>query len=104
MRAQWLAGASVLFACSAPLKLPELDQEAPYVHPMDLPATAGLPELLTLSTGERVETERRAGLDYRLTRIEEGLERLEKRLWLVVYGVASGVLVHGALALLVARI
>jgi hypothetical protein len=53
---------------------------------------------------ERVETERRAGLDYRLTRIEEGLERLEKRLWLVVYGVASGVLVHGALALLVARI
>jgi len=47
---------------------------------------------------ERVDEERRAGLEYRLTRIEEGLERLEKRLWLAVYGVASGVLVHGALA------
>lgn len=53
---------------------------------------------------ERVETERRAGMEYRLGRIEEGLERIEKRLWLVVYGVASSVLVHGALALLVARI
>ena len=51
---------------------------------------------------ERVETERRAGLDYRLGRIEETLERIEKRLWLVVYGVASGVMVHGALALMMA--
>jgi len=53
---------------------------------------------------ERVESERRAGLEYRLSRIEEGLERLEKRLWLAVYGVASGVIVHGALALLVTRL
>ncbi|WP_323036082.1 GTA head formation protein, RCAP_rcc01685 family [Pararhodobacter sp.] len=53
---------------------------------------------------ERVDIERRAGMEYRLGRIEEGLERIERRLWLVVYGVASGVLVHGALALLVARI
>ncbi len=53
---------------------------------------------------ERVETERRAGLDYRLGRIEETLERIEKRLWLVVYGVASGVMVHGALALMMAGI
>lgn len=52
---------------------------------------------------ERLEQERRAGLDYRLTKIEEELERLEKRLWLAVYGVASGVLVHGALALVAAR-
>ena len=52
---------------------------------------------------ERVEQERRAGMDYRLTKIEEELERLEKRLWLAVYGVASGVLVHGALALIAAR-
>lgn len=52
---------------------------------------------------ERIEQERRAGLEYRLTKIEEELERLEKRLWLAVYGVASGVLVHGALALLAAR-
>lgn len=53
---------------------------------------------------ERVESERRAGLEYRLARIEETLERLEKRLWLAVYGVASGVIIHGALALLVTRI
>lgn len=52
---------------------------------------------------ERVETERRAGLEYRLGRIEETLERVEKRLWLAVYGVASSVIVHGALALLMAR-
>ena len=49
---------------------------------------------------ERVEEERRAGLDFRLGKIEEDLVRLEKRLWLAVYGVASGVVVHGALAFL----
>jgi len=49
---------------------------------------------------ERVAEERRAGLEYRLGRIEAGLERLEKRLWLAVYGVAAGVLAHAALALL----
>jgi len=53
---------------------------------------------------ERVDEERRAGLEYRLGRIEAALERLEKRLWLAVYGVAAGVLVHGALALLAARL
>jgi len=47
---------------------------------------------------ERVDEERRAGLEYRLGKIEEDLCRLEKRLWLAVYGVASGVVVHGALA------
>lgn len=52
---------------------------------------------------ERIDQERRAGLEYRLTKIEEELERLEKRLWLAVYGVASGVLVHGALALIASR-
>ena len=52
---------------------------------------------------ERVESERRAGMEYRLTKIEEELERLEKRLWLAVYGVAAGVLVHGAAALLAVR-
>jgi hypothetical protein len=56
-----------------------------------------------LEAQERLEAERRAGLDYRLKRIEEGLERLERRLWLAVYGVAAGVLVHGALALLTVR-
>ena len=53
---------------------------------------------------ERLEEERRAGTQYRLTRIEAELERLEKRLWLAVYGVASGVIVHGALALIAANI
>jgi len=53
---------------------------------------------------ERVETERRAGLEYRLSRIEESLERLEKRLWLAVFGVASGVIIQGALALMATRI
>ena len=53
---------------------------------------------------ERVEEERRAGLEYRLGRIEGELGRLEKRLWLAVYGVASGVLAHGALAFLAVRI
>ncbi|MCB1395231.1 MAG: hypothetical protein H6898_15065 [Rhodobacter sp.] len=52
---------------------------------------------------EQVEKERRAGLEYRLGKIEEELERLERRLWLAVYGVASGVVAHGALALLAAR-
>lgn len=49
---------------------------------------------------ERVDEERRAGLEYRLGRIEAAVERLEKRLWLTVYGVAAGVLAHGALTLI----
>ena len=53
---------------------------------------------------EKVETERRAGLEYRLSRIEDELKRLEKRLWLAVYGVASGVVVHGALAFLATQV
>jgi hypothetical protein len=53
---------------------------------------------------ERVEAERRAGLEYRLKRIEEALAQLEKRLWLAVYGVTAGVVMHGALALLTLRI
>ncbi len=53
-----------------------------------------------MAAQEKVEAERRAGLEYRLGRIEAMLERLEKRLWLTVYGVAAGVLAHGALAFL----
>lgn len=53
---------------------------------------------------EKVDQERRAGLEYRLGRIEETLERVEKRLWLAVYGLAAGVVVHGAMALLATRI
>lgn len=53
---------------------------------------------------ERLDEERRAGIELRLKRIEIGLERVEKRLWLAVFGVASGVVLHGAMALLAARI
>ena len=58
MRALSLIGVSLSVACSAPLELPKLDEETPYAHPMELPATTGLPELLTLSTGETVQSER----------------------------------------------
>jgi len=57
-----------------------------------------------LDAQERIEHERRAGMEYRLGRIETELEQLERRLWLAVYSVAAGVLAHGALALLAARI
>lgn len=53
---------------------------------------------------EKLDQERRAGLEYRLGRIELAIERLEKRLWLAVYGVAAAVLVHGALALMAVRL
>lgn len=53
---------------------------------------------------ERIEEERRAGLEYRLNKIESALERVEKRLWLAVYGIAAGVLMHGALALLATKL
>ncbi len=52
-----------------------------------------------LDAQERLFEAHREALDYRLTRLESAVERLEKRLWLAVYGVAAGVLMHGALAL-----
>jgi hypothetical protein len=51
---------------------------------------------------ERVAEERQVALDYRLGRIEAAVERVERRLWLAVYGVAAAVLVQGALALVAA--
>ena len=48
---------------------------------------------------ERVLEERWAGLERRLRAIETMLERLERRLWLAVYGVAGFLLAQGALAL-----
>ncbi|SDW48481.1 GTA head formation protein, RCAP_rcc01685 family [Roseicitreum antarcticum] len=56
-----------------------------------------------IEANERVADERRAALEYRLDRIETTLERLEKRLWLAVYGVAGAVLINGALALLASQ-
>jgi hypothetical protein len=47
-----------------------------------------------------VADERWAALDYRLGQIDVALERLEKRIWLGVYGVAAFLLAQGAEALL----
>lgn len=51
---------------------------------------------------ERVFEARKEALEFRMARLEGAVERLERRLWLAVYAVAAGVLVHGALALLAA--
>lgn len=56
-----------------------------------------------LEATERVLDERWAALERRLGLIEAALERLERRLWLAVFGVAGAVLTQGALAL-VARV
>ncbi|MGL4414691.1 GTA head formation protein, RCAP_rcc01685 family [Roseinatronobacter monicus] len=48
---------------------------------------------------ERVFEVRKEALEFRMLRLESALERLEKRLWLAVFGVVAGVLLHGALAL-----
>lgn len=42
-----------------------------------------------LEAQERVYEERWAGLEKRLTRIEDVLDRLEKRLWMAVSGAAG---------------
>ncbi|MBR3372006.1 MAG: hypothetical protein IKG52_15390 [Rhodobacteraceae bacterium] len=52
---------------------------------------------------ERVFEVRKEALEFRMTRLETAVERLERRLWLAVYAVAAGVLLHGALALLTAN-
>ncbi|MGY6549268.1 MAG: GTA head formation protein, RCAP_rcc01685 family [Roseinatronobacter sp.] len=48
---------------------------------------------------ERVFEARKEAQEWRMVRLEGAVERLEKRLWVAVYGVAVGVLIHGALAL-----
>lgn len=45
-----------------------------------------------LAAHERVAQIQHDNLNKRLDRLEELLERLEKRLWLTVYGVAAGIL------------
>ena len=42
-----------------------------------------------IEANERVAEERWSGLEYRLGLIEATLERLEKRIWIGVYGVAA---------------
>jgi hypothetical protein len=53
-----------------------------------------------IEANERVAEERWSGLEYRLAQIEGTLERLEKRIWLGVYGVAAFLLAQGAEALI----
>ena len=55
-----------------------------------------------IEANERVGEQRWAGLEYRLGKIEGTLERLEKRLWLGVYGVAAFLLAQGAEAVMTA--
>ncbi|SHH28031.1 GTA head formation protein, RCAP_rcc01685 family [Marivita hallyeonensis] len=47
---------------------------------------------LKLDAHERVTQLRFEGISARLDRIEQMIERLEKRVWLAVYGVAAAVL------------
>ena len=53
-----------------------------------------------IDANERVADERWAALDFRLGQIDDTLERLEKRIWLGVYGVATFLLAQGAEALI----
>jgi hypothetical protein len=53
-----------------------------------------------IEANERVAEERWVGLEYRLGQIEGSLDRLEKRLWLGVYGVSAFLLAQGAEAVL----
>jgi hypothetical protein len=53
-----------------------------------------------IEANERVMEERWAALDFRLAQIDAALERLEKRIWLGVYGVAAFLLTQGAEALI----
>ena len=44
---------------------------------------------MRLEATERVAEERWSGLEFRLGQIDASLERLEKRIWVGVYGVAA---------------
>ncbi|MGC9370610.1 MAG: GTA head formation protein, RCAP_rcc01685 family [Paracoccaceae bacterium] len=53
-----------------------------------------------IEANERVAEERWAALSYRLERIEISQERVERRLWLAVYGVVAVILAQGVTSLL----
>ena len=55
-----------------------------------------------IEANERVAEERWSALEYRLGKIEEGLDRMEKRIWVGVYGVAAFLLAQGAEAIVAA--
>ena len=46
----------------------------------------------TVQANERVQDERWRALEYRLGQIEISLERLERRVWLTIFGVTAAVL------------
>ncbi|BDW84993.1 MULTISPECIES: GTA head formation protein, RCAP_rcc01685 family [Roseicyclus] len=48
-----------------------------------------------IEANERVQDERWQALNYRLEAIEAALDRLERRLWLAVFGVVSVILAQG---------
>lgn len=53
-----------------------------------------------IETVEKVNEERWRGLERRLIGIEKMLERLEKRLWLAVYGIVGFILSQGVISLI----
>ncbi|QBX99838.1 hypothetical protein E2K80_03075 [Rhodophyticola sp. CCM32] len=53
-----------------------------------------------IEANERVLEERWLALTFRLKAIETALERLEKRLWLAVFGVVSVILAQGVAELI----
>ncbi len=53
-----------------------------------------------IDANERVCVVRWSALEFRLNRIEEALERLERRLWLTVYGVVAAILAQFGVSLL----
>ncbi len=55
-----------------------------------------------LEANERVAEERWAALEFRLGQIDAALDRLEKRVWLGVFGVAGFLLAQGVEALMAA--
>jgi len=57
-----------------------------------------------IEANERVAEERWSALDYRLAHIEGSLERLERRIWLMVFSVAGFLLAQGAEAVVMAAL
>lgn len=49
-----------------------------------------------IEANERVAEERWTALEFRLGHIDAGLERLERRVWVMVFGVAGFLLAQGA--------
>ena len=50
---------------------------------------------LRLQAHEKLSEVHNRNIEHRLERIEQAMERLEKRLWLAVYGVVAVVLTQG---------